>query len=718
MKRKITAVFLVLASLSSAISGCTGPSSQPAVTSTEQTESSGEAQSKEEFEPANELPAKEISVISDETIAKTQQMAATLVSDYSVPSVQYAIISNGEIILSGGSGYADQASQTPVTRDTMYCIGSISKMYTVCATMMLVDQGLVDLDTPLVEYIPEFRTTDERYVKITPRMLLNYSSGLYGTQFKDGFTLGDANSRSHDELLEHLAQEGLKSEPGEISFYCNDGITLLEILVERISGQTFSDYIRVHISEPLGLKNTYTPMDDFDRQRLAQLYHPLAPDTLPADTVNMIGSGGIYSTAEEVCLVGEVLMGHRPEILSAESALAMHAEEYNKGEWNGPEEGFFAYGLGWDSVYNFPFRAYDIQAVAKGGSTLLSNSSLVTIPEHNLAMAVASSGGSAFYNNVFACSILQEVLADQGVIEAVAPVRDITPPAGQEVPEEFMKYSGTYGRALYPAYTIEMTKDGFTFIDPLGLSTLSIFSYIGDNKFANEDGSLTITFETGEQGSVYVLLDTIAMLPGIGQSAIAYNAGQKIEGEPLSDELAGIWEARAGQYFVLDDAPASQLYMGMLFNFNLEVEPEYSYAMGCRVIDENKAVNCIDSPMFHVACNFSDLEFITRDGIEYMKAKGYTLIGYHNLTDLDPDENTYVIGSDNYARWYKIPDHMAGRQITVRLPAGSSFTVYDKNHNGAFFSVASGMNSAVLPEGGTIAFIGTAGDEFGVTYTD
>lgn len=718
MKRKISAVLLVLMLLSSTTSGCSGPASQPAANSTVQSEGTGDAQSEQVPERESESPDKAVSVISDETIARTRQMADTLVADYGVPSVQYAIISNGDIILSGGSGSADQAGRIPVTGDTMYCIGSVSKMYTVCAAMMLVDQGLLDLDTPLTEYIPEFRMTDERYVKITPRMLMNYSSGLYGTQFKDGFTLGDANTKNHDELLEHLAQEGLKSEPGAMSFYCNDGITLLEILVERISGQTFSDYIREHISEPLGLKNTATPLDDFDRQQLARLYHPLAPDALPVDTVNLIGSGGIYSTAEELCLFGEVLMGHKPGILSAESALAMRAEEYKRGEWSGPEEGFFAYGLGWDSVYSFPFKDYDIQVVAKGGSTLLTNSSLVTIPEHNLAMAVASSGGSAFYNNVFACSILQEVLADQGVIEAVAPPRDMMLPDGQEVPEEFMKYSGTYGWALYQTFTIDMGKDGFTFTDPLGLSNFSRFSYIGDNKFTNEDGSSTITFETGEQGSVYILLETVAMLPGIGRAAIAYNAGQKLEGEPLSAELAGIWEARAGRYFILDDAPASQLYMGMLFNFNLEVNPEYGYAMGCRIIDENVAVNHLDTPMFHVACNFSDLEFFTQDGMEYLKAEGYTLIGYHNLTDLQSEEADHIISDDGYARWYKIPDSMAGWQITVRLPEGSSFAVYDKDHNGAFFSMASDTDSTVLPEGGTIAFIGAAGDEFGVTYTE
>lgn len=707
MKRYLAALLIAGALVLSSLSGCAEP-----VTEQPNGEVSSEAAAESSAESVTESPF----VLSEETAAKVQQMADTLISDYDVPSVQFAIISDGEIILSGGSGIADRSSQTPVTKDTMYGIGSTSKMYTVCAVMMLVDEGKVDIDKPLTEYIPEFKTKDERYVSITPRMLMNYSSGLYGTNYKNGFTLGDARTDAHDDLLENLALEGLKYEPGTCSYYGNDGITLLEILVERVSGMTFSEFIGERISKPLGLTNTYTPQDDFDHAQLAKLYHPLATDALPDDTVNHIGSGGIYSTAEEVCLVGEVLMGYRPELLSAESALEMRGEEYKKGEWSGPEEGFFAYGLGWDSVYNFPFRTYDIQAVSKGGSTLLTNSSLMTIPEHNLAMAVASSGGSAFYNNVFACSSLQEVLAEKGVIDAVAPPRATGPVVKQEMPAEFLEYSGLYGRALHDPVAIDITADGFTLADPLGLNASDKFVYIGDGKFANEDGSLTATFETAGNGSTYILLESITMLPGLGQASITYNGGQKIEGEALREEMAALWKAREGQYYVLDDAPTSQLYMGILLNYNLKVNPEYSYVKGCRITGENTAVNSIVTPMLHVACDTSDMEFVKQDGMEYLKLKGYTLIAHHNLGELDIAQPVHMIGDNGYAKWYRITDEAAGKQITVQLPEGGAFTIYDQDANGVFFSVASGTNTAVLPDGGAIAFLGAVNDEFQVTY--
>src|SRR5690606_5111880 len=122
-------------------------------------------------------------------------------------------------------------------------IGSVSKMIVAAATMQLVDAKLVDLDEPLTTYINDFKMADERYRQITPRMLLNHSSGLYGTHYENSMLFDDNDTQSHDELLRKLRSEHLKSDPGAYSVYCNDGFTLLEILVERVSGMSYTDYL-------------------------------------------------------------------------------------------------------------------------------------------------------------------------------------------------------------------------------------------------------------------------------------------------------------------------------------------------------------------------------------------------------------------------------------------------------------------------------------------
>ncbi len=84
---------------------------------------------------------------------------------------------------------------------------------------------------------------DKRYKHITPRMLLNHSSGLQGSTFNNSFLFKDNDTYAHDILLQQLSNQNLKADPGAFSVYCNDGFTLAEILVERINGMNFTEFL-------------------------------------------------------------------------------------------------------------------------------------------------------------------------------------------------------------------------------------------------------------------------------------------------------------------------------------------------------------------------------------------------------------------------------------------------------------------------------------------
>ena len=107
----------------------------------------------------------------------------------------------------------------------LYGIGSVSKVFTAAAVMKLVEDGKLDLDEPVIAYIPEFIMADERYVHITPRTLLNHSSGLMGSTGGNVYLLGDNDEVNHDQFLDILKSQTLKHDPGDRSIYCNDGFT-------------------------------------------------------------------------------------------------------------------------------------------------------------------------------------------------------------------------------------------------------------------------------------------------------------------------------------------------------------------------------------------------------------------------------------------------------------------------------------------------------------
>jgi len=294
---------------------------------------------------------------------EADKMATAMISDYGVTSIQYAIIDNGKVIFSGNNGVCAKDNNTPITNKTMYGIASLSKIYVSAAAMMLVDWGKVDLDKPLTEYIPEFKMSDERYKEITPRMLLNHSSGLYGSHYHNATLFNDNDRLVQDNLLQNLQNENLHSNPGEFSVYCNDGFQLLEILVERVSQMSYTEFLDQYISQPLNLENTKTPLDDFNREKLAKLYEPMFEKELPTLNINLLGTGGLYSTAEEICRFSEVLMGNKESILSKESAEKMQNEEYKRGIWVSDKQNITGYGLGWDSTNLWPFSDYKQKVV-------------------------------------------------------------------------------------------------------------------------------------------------------------------------------------------------------------------------------------------------------------------------------------------------------------------------------------------------------------------
>lgn len=174
------------------------------------------------------------------TIAKARETAWKAINSGQGSGVTVAIIERGEFVYSEAMGVADRAQNRAVDRNTRFNIGSVSKMFAAVAILLLVDDGKVELDAPVLRYIPEFTMVDARYRDITVRMLLNHSSGLPGSTFFFEF---EPDASMHVLLLETLKHSALKHDPGAMSMYCNDGFTLAEIVVERFAGRKYMAFL-------------------------------------------------------------------------------------------------------------------------------------------------------------------------------------------------------------------------------------------------------------------------------------------------------------------------------------------------------------------------------------------------------------------------------------------------------------------------------------------
>lgn len=230
-----------------------------------------------------EAPAAALaSEVAELTVEENARIAAESAMTYgAATSIQYALWDNGEIVLSGNGGVYSKTEDRVLTDDILYGVGSVSKIYTTVAVMQLAEKHKLFLDAPVTRYLPDFKMADPRYRQITVRMLLSHSSGLMGSSFKNAMLFGDADPAATDELLERLAAQRLKADPGAYSVYCNDGFTLAELVVEAVSGQDFMEYVRANILRPAGLESTFAPGDDFDTARLAKTYFGADTRALP-----------------------------------------------------------------------------------------------------------------------------------------------------------------------------------------------------------------------------------------------------------------------------------------------------------------------------------------------------------------------------------------------------------------------------------------------------
>jgi CubicO group peptidase (beta-lactamase class C family) len=253
-----------------------------------------------------------------------------------------ALVRDGSLEFFHGHGLADIASGTPVTEDTVFRIGSITKTFTAIAAMQLWEQGSIDLDAPANHYLRAYKLVPAKaaHRPAMVRHLLTYTAGLpqavyLSRAFKP--TLGEMVEFGQrvPTLAEFYRDElHLVAEPGAMHIYSNHSFATLGQIVEDVSGEPLDRYFRRHIFEPLGMEQTDLLRSERVRGRLATEYalHSHGPRPIRDCDLITAGSGGIYSTTRDMaCYVAALLGGganERGSVLKPETLAAMFAPQY------------------------------------------------------------------------------------------------------------------------------------------------------------------------------------------------------------------------------------------------------------------------------------------------------------------------------------------------------------------------------------------------------
>jgi CubicO group peptidase (beta-lactamase class C family) len=293
--------------------------------------------------PAREEPppAKEpVNQITQEVDTRLTEMAAK--DEFSGALL---LAKNGKILWEKAYGLADREAKIPNTVKTQFRLGSMNKMFTSVAVAQLVQQGKLKFSDTLVTALPDY-PNKEVAAKITVEDLLTHTSGL-GDFFTPEF---DKKKDSFHELKDYLplfVNKPLAFEPGKGWSYSNAGFLVLKLIIEKISGENYYDYVQHHIYDVAGMKNSGSPRATDKVPGLAVGYtreddnEPLRPN---ADTLPWRGSsaGGGNSTVEDLLKFDQALRQNKllsPDLTHRVTTGKVHPPQF-------PEGMKYAYGFG------------------------------------------------------------------------------------------------------------------------------------------------------------------------------------------------------------------------------------------------------------------------------------------------------------------------------------------------------------------------------------
>ncbi|HUI93781.1 MAG TPA: serine hydrolase domain-containing protein [Chitinivibrionales bacterium] len=332
---------------------------------------------------------------------------------YRITGASISIINDNAPVILRNFGYADKKNNIPVNDSTLFKIGSITKVFTASAVMQLAEQGKIDIDKPIKEYIPEF-SVKSRFPSdrpITIRDILCHHSGLPCDNLRDYY---NDNLEAFHSVLPYLQNAYAICPPGQMFYYSNLGYELLGVLISRISGMPFHKYIDDVLLRKIGMTNSAIGLSDEKRKALSKPYR-MGKEQFEG-MMKAVPEGGIHSTAPDMALfMNSILNSGKNIFVNNNTFDMMLTPQYPD---NAIDMSFIC-GLGW--FMGKPGLDHGGKVIWHDGGTPHFFSLVVLIPERKLGITLlTNSSTGATMNHTLAVDILQLFL-EEGHHIAVPP---------------------------------------------------------------------------------------------------------------------------------------------------------------------------------------------------------------------------------------------------------------------------------------------------------
>ena len=253
-----------------------------------------------------------------------------------IPGVSLAVVRNGEVVIARGYGLANLEHQVPVKPETIFQSGSMGKQFTATAVMMLVEEGKLGLDDKIIGYFPDGPAA---WNNITVRHLLTHTSGM--TDYPDDFDL--RRDYTEDEMVQRIKPIPLAFPPGEKWSYSNLAYVMLGVLIHKVTGKFYGDFLQERVFQPLGMSTARVISEaDIVPNRAAGyrlVNGQLKNQDWVSPSLNTTADGALYLTVYDVAKWDAALYGEK--LLKRSTLEQMWTPvKLNDGKTHG-------YGFGW-----------------------------------------------------------------------------------------------------------------------------------------------------------------------------------------------------------------------------------------------------------------------------------------------------------------------------------------------------------------------------------
>lgn len=318
------------------------------------------------------------------------QVVDSLFADWNkadVPGGAVGIVKDGELIFAKGYGLADLEHDIEITPSSVFYIGSVSKQFVTFSILLLEEQGKLDLDDRIQKYLPDFPEYD---APLTIRHFIHHTSGV--RDYLSLMYLSGKNYLDHSEEAEVYElikrQKELNFTPGEKFLYSNSCYFMLAMIVEKAAGQSLREFAHQNIFEPLGMNNTLFYDDNTDLIKNRVFSYEKKDNEDGFDNLimrfDLVGSGGIYSTVEDLYLWDQNFYNNSLGKGGQEIIAKMHEE----GVLNNGESAGYAFALN-----NGTYKG--LKTVSHGGSLAGYRAQLLRFPDEEFSVIILANRSDA-----------------------------------------------------------------------------------------------------------------------------------------------------------------------------------------------------------------------------------------------------------------------------------------------------------------------------------